>query len=141
MSQTRVSPGVIARHLTMDLLVPGARTAVAVRTVWSYSEHNPYSLRICFLTGDTEVVWVFARDLIRDSVAGRAGQGDVSAWTEPGLAGPSLRLRLTSPASSADLRIARSQVDPFLDLTYARVPAGTEASQLDFDSALNRLLA
>lgn len=141
MASIRLEPGVVARHLSMDLLVPGAREGVPVRTVWRYDVHQPYSVQVSFLTGGEEIVWVFGRDLLRDSASGPIGDGDVRAWTEPGLAGPALRLRLTSLDRAADLRMSRAALDEFLELAYAQVPSGSESDAWDLDEALRRLVA
>lgn len=141
MASIRLEQSIVTRHAVMDLLVPGAREGIPVRTVWQYDSRQPYAVQVSFLTGGEEIIWVFGRDLLRDSAQAPSGDGDVRAWTEAGLAGAALRLRLTSLDRTADLRMPRVVLDDFLELTYARVPHGSETEAWDLDEALRRLVA
>lgn len=110
-----------------DSLDLGARLA--------YHPADPYAVTAAFHAGDGDVVWVFARDLLRDGLADRVGHGDVRV--EP--AGTRVLLTLSSPDGYARLALPTAGLTNFVRRMYDAVPGGSEIRHLDLDAAVAAL--
>ena len=125
----------VSAEIGIRLLAPG--TVVPLIATLSYSDDDPYAVRVTFHAGHEEPVeWVFARDLLRAGTLGRAGAGDVQAWPCDG--GQALRIRLSSPFGEAVFEATAADVTGFLDRAAALVPEGGE--DVDVDAELAALL-
>lgn len=99
----------------------------------SYRGEDPFAVSVVFTVGGTQVVWTFARDLLRDGLYGPAGTGDVSV--APAGAG---RVTLTLRSASGVAMVACDAADVaiFVQRVYAAVPAGAESTHIAIDRFL-----
>ncbi len=126
----------VSAEIGIRLVAPG--TMVPLIATLSYSDDDPYAVRVAFHAGhDEPVEWVFARDLLRAGTLGRAGAGDVQAWPCDG--GRALRIRLSSPFGEAVFEASAADVTGFLDRAAALVPEGGEDGHVDIDAELASL--
>lgn len=129
----------VRADLELRLVLGGDRSAtVPVRL--GYRPADPWAVTAVFRTADGDVTWVFGRDLLEEGLAGPSGEGDVAVWPVSTAVGTLLYLSLASPHGSALLEADPRAVREFLDRTYSLVPVGTEASLLDLDAELARLV-
>ncbi|MGW5638895.1 SsgA family sporulation/cell division regulator [Streptomyces sp. NPDC003832] len=126
---------------TLHLYVQPKRT-VPVRTRFSYSARDPYSVHITFHTPEpaTTVRWVLARDLLADGMTRPSGLGDVRIWPAGTPQPDHCWLELSPPDGRALFTMPLHQVRPWLAQTYQLIPAGSEAAALDLDGELCQLL-
>jgi hypothetical protein len=136
----RDQPMIIREGALFELVTPDA-PPVPVRVELSYSSRDPYAVQASFRTGQSSPVdWVFARDLLADGLVDSAGTGDVRV--QPMSTDPTrIELELTSPSGHALFTTSSQSLSDFLDRTYEAVPPTSEYSWLDFDAALDQLLA
>lgn len=106
-----------------------------------YASADPLAAQIAFpseasLDG-AEVTWIFARQLLEEGLRAPAGSGDVHIW-------PCGRARTVlefhAPQGLALVQFDRAVLQRFLLRSYAVVGAGSEATGLDLDRNLARLL-
>ncbi|MGD9954640.1 MAG: SsgA family sporulation/cell division regulator [Candidatus Nanopelagicales bacterium] len=129
----------VRADLELRLVLGGDRSAtVPVRL--GYRPSDPWAVTAVFRTGDGDVTWVFGRELLEEGLAGPTGEGDVAVWPVSTPRGRLLYLSLASPSGSALLEADPESVRDFLDRTYTLVPVGTEASLLDLDAELAKLV-
>jgi hypothetical protein len=107
-----------------------------------YRVEDPYAVHARFDVGtDTQVRWVFARDLLDEGIVHPVGDGDVhvspriDSW-----AGHTVQIELSSGDGIAVLEASSQDVLAFLEQCYQLVPPGFESAYLDVDAALERLL-
>jgi hypothetical protein len=139
----RDQPMIIREGALFELVTPDA-APVPVRVELSYSSRDPYAVQASFRTGQgSPVDWVFARDLLADGLLAPAGTGDVRV--KPLLSGARdderVEVELASPSGHAVFTTQARPLAEFLDRTFELVPATSEYSWLDFDAALDQLLA
>ena len=132
----------VTAELELRLVVPGG-PSLPVLAGLRYEATDPWAVRVAFHTGgegDGIVVWLFARQLLTDGVAGPVGEGDVRVW--PSVHGRSrvLHLAMASPSGSALFEIERDELVEFLQQTYLAVPTGAEEDVVDLDAELALLL-
>ncbi|MFB9377872.1 SsgA family sporulation/cell division regulator [Kineococcus gynurae] len=111
-----------------------------------YGADDPYAIHAVFRGGDTDVEWVFARDLLREGLEAPAGDGDVQVQPcmNSALAGDGrarILLRLSSPDGNAELEADEADVRRFLRRADALVPPGRETRHLDLDDLVARLVS
>lgn len=115
-----------------------------VVTSFHYSSRDPYAARISFHPDPDNkpgITWCVERDLLWSGTRARSGTGDVQAWPAPGPAGAHYTLlQLGPPGGRALFRIDTAELREWLTLTHSLVPAGSEASHVDWQP-LERLLA
>ncbi|GAA2872393.1 SsgA family sporulation/cell division regulator [Pseudonocardia halophobica] len=136
----RDEPTIIREPATFELITPDS-APVPVRVELSYSSRDPYAVQASFRTGQgSPVDWVFARDLLADGLLGPAGTGDVRVQPVPHEP-TRIEVELASPSGHAVFTTCAATLAAFLDRTFECVPPATEYSWLDFDAALDQLLA
>lgn len=131
-------PTSVRSALQLRLVVPGA-ASLPVRADLDYDASDPYAISVSFHTGpgSGEVVrWTFARQLLSDGVALRAGEGDVKVWPSSSDTGAVVGLSLSSPSGRALFEVPLGDVLEFLGRTYEAVPPGGESSHMDVDADL-----
>lgn len=69
-------PAIVSAEITLNLVV-GAEYGVPVAAHFSYGAHEPLSVTAAFHAADSEVRWVFARDLLDEGTRHPTGEGDV----------------------------------------------------------------
>ena len=102
---------------------------------WEYSTSDPWAI-VLHLDGQR---WMFARELLRAGLAEPAGYGDVQIMPDTGGNPTLLLVRLSSPAGTASLPVARDTVRSLVEVSYALVPDGGEAACIDWDREWARL--
>jgi hypothetical protein len=100
-----------------------------------YRSDDPHAVTMRFHARDQESVWLVGRELLADGILSPAGLGDVRL--RPG-DGDVLFLELFTEDSHAVFQLSATELQRFLDSTYAAVPAGREV--LDFDLLMKDLL-
>lgn len=133
----------VQTQLELRLVVPGG-PSLPVLAELGYTAADPWAVRVGFQTGEDGngvVVWLFARQLLSEGVAGPVGEGDVRMW--PAVSGDEhvVHLAMASPSGSALFEIPRDDVLKFLQQTYLAVPTGAEEQVVDLDAELAVLLA
>ncbi|GGP77768.1 hypothetical protein GCM10010231_56070 [Streptomyces sindenensis] len=104
----------------------------SLHTRLTYRVSDPYAVEACFRADDqSETVWIFARDLLREGLEGRNGLGDVSVWPDAAKgARTRVFVRLSSPEGSALLSAAYADMRAFLEAGSSLVAYGAEHSHL-----------
>jgi Streptomyces sporulation and cell division protein, SsgA len=141
------SPLSITRPLALELIdATGAATSVSADL--TYDASDPYAVAAGFsidsgAEGSDEIIrWVFARDLLLIGVHQPAGEGDVRIWPCLNDLGQAVTvIELSAPEGSAILQARSDEMCDFLRETEVVVPSGTEATYLDVDDAIVKLLA
>ena len=105
-----------------------------------YEPSEPYAVSVAAPCADGRPgTWTFARSLLAEGTAGRAGIGDVRIWrvtSDDSL----VAMALSGPGGTAHLYAPLSAVASFLAATDEAVAPGTEHLVLDIDSELAALL-
>ncbi len=122
----RAAAPTVTTHTTAGLVQDG-RTFPPHPVELSYTARDPYAVRIILIEGDgTAVPWLFARDLLREALAGGlAGMpgGDVLAWCT---AAGRIRVELRVDGDCSGLDFDYDVVGWFLAETDRLVPPGGE---------------
>lgn len=108
----------------------------AIPTKLSYDSADPFAVTLTSTSSNSEVQWVFARDLLRDGLAGQTGEGDVKIHPDAG----AIVLELNSGDGSAKLECARRSIEGFVDDIYSAVPEGSECQSQCLDGWLAELV-
>jgi hypothetical protein len=128
----------VTAELGIRLVVP-QQAVVPLLASFHYTTADPYAIRVSFHVGlDEPVVWIFARELLSDGMAGRTGAGDVRVW--PSATAGVLEIELSSPFGRAHFEAPADEVASFLDRTYRISPVGQEGMHVDVEAALADLL-
>ncbi|HEY3479654.1 MAG TPA: SsgA family sporulation/cell division regulator [Streptomyces sp.] len=106
----------------------------------TYRVSDPFAVELDVPDGPISVLWLLARDLLADGLTIPSGIGDVEVT-------PSTRtdvvvwVTLHDPqsAGSCNLAFKRAELERFLDDSDAMVPAGTEATRINWDRELSLL--
>lgn len=136
----------ITTVLPMRLHLPLPGTFALVTAHLHYTPQQPYAVRAAFHLppGHEPVVWHLGRDLLRDGLFQRAGEGDVRIGPASRNS-PDVRLCLHGDGGVALLTGPRRPLDNFLRRTAEAVPYGREAAVPGFltglDTELARILA
>ena len=107
-----------------------------------YDAADPFAVSMVFDTGTEEPVrWTFARDLLRDGLDRRVGEGDLIIWPAMDHVGePALNLRLCSPDGDALLEARADVIATFVARTERLVRFGEEELLTDIDATLQAIL-
>ncbi len=106
-----------------------------------YGVRDSFAVTLTVSTETRSVPWVFARDLLRESLFGPTGAGDVHLWPTLATDGRAMTaVELTNASAVALILLSTRDVADFLDASFLAVPSGHEAID-DFDAALRNLLA
>lgn len=141
MATTR--PATVEIDTTMQFVAPDF-TTVNVRSNLRYDQEDPYAVHVMFHPGNPDaesVNWSFARDLLAAGLVEPSGIGDVRVWPWTTSRGESIALALSSPDGNALFEVSRGVVSRFLRRSYALVPKGREAGNLNLDTTVAKLLA
>ena len=106
--------------------------AVDLRAVLGYDPADPWAVQVSFGRPPETVRWLVGRDLLRQGMTEPVGEGDVQlspSIDESGHATVVVELR--SPHGRLVSQVATRDLDSFLARTFAVVPEGTEAIDLD----------
>lgn len=129
----------VSAEVEMRILLDSGLSAPMPCTL-TYSLSDPFAVTAAFRHSDGEVVWVFARELLRQGLVDSAGDGDIQV-RPIALGGRDLvQLTLSSPGGRAVLHAPRDEVASFLLASQDLLPEGDEWRHLNFDSGLSELL-
>jgi hypothetical protein len=138
MNQSRPAPAV-SHDLQMQVVVEDDHR-VALSATLDYSARDPFAMSVTFHTGDGNVTWVFARDLLRDGIKDAAGEGDIRFRPAHPSRGPLVCVTLSSPSGVANIEAPREELAAFVHDVYTAVPDGAEWMYLDLDTTIDGLL-
>lgn len=93
-----------------------------------YRAKDPYAVELCFHAKDIDVMYLFARELLRDGLKHTAGRGDVKIT--PGLL--TVGILLSNGFEQTACSFDRGTLASFLAATYVAVPDGTESDHMDW---------
>lgn len=128
------NPRTVTAELDVGVHTPDAQAVIPLRATLSYSETDPFAVKVAFDVGlDEPVTWAFARDLLAQGLKGKTGQGDVTVRPETGGV---LGVLLSSPFGDADFEFPAREVAAFTARTYDLVPenGGHEVADAEVDS-------
>jgi hypothetical protein len=115
---------------------------VPVRVLMCYDAIEPYTVQAIFQdTRGSDVIWIFARELIKVGMGAACGEGDVRVWPSWNGGDKVVCISLKSPDGHAVLRASAHDLVGFLTSTYALCPEGSELEHLDIDGGLSELFA
>jgi len=106
-----------------------------------YDPSDPYAVAVAFHQGTSEVVWVFARDLLMRGLSEPVGEGDVRVF--PALDGDghaTVGLWLNAPTGQAVVKAPAQPVLGFVARTTQAVWPGTEGDHVSADAAIAAIL-
>lgn len=112
-----------------------------LRTVLGYRVEDPFAVVLSIRRPSGRWIhWWLARDLLTGGLAEEAGIGDVRVASVVRDKAQLLEVTVSDRVGSATLRFDRASVERFVLDTFELVPAGTEASLIDFDTELAKLV-
>jgi hypothetical protein len=121
-------------------LVAGHMGEIPVPAQLTYTQADPYAVRLhCLTSPTTTVTWVLDRASLRSGLRGVSGLGDVLISPGPGTG--SVSITLGNGPGAALLRAEAEEIRGFLLLTEHVVPFGSEGLHLDIDALIARLRA
>ena len=122
-------------------IVAAPHAALEVVVTLRYERADPFAVSVVFpaqstLEG-TDIVWVFARELLETGLRAAEGDGDVRLR-------PSGRdrtvIELHAPEATALVEFTTASLRRFLWHSYRLTPRGEEHLELDLDGELSELL-
>ncbi|MBU3870932.1 SsgA family sporulation/cell division regulator [Streptomyces sp. 4503] len=122
-------------------LIASTPESRAIPACLRYERDDPFAVRVSFppsasLDGSA-VEWTFGRELLSAGLRGPAGSGDVQMWP----CGPRRTvLEFHAPEGMAMVQFDTADLRSFLGRSFAIVPEGSEAGELDLDQGLASLL-
>jgi hypothetical protein len=130
----------VTRGLTLHVIGPDD-IGLPVRVLLCYDAVDPYAVEAIFQDSRGEdLIWIFARELIKLGMGAATGEGDVRVWPARGAGHEVVCIGLKSPDGQAVLRAQAHDVFGFLASTYALCPEGSESDHLDIEGGLSDLL-
>jgi hypothetical protein len=130
---------VITSRLVME--TEGPFGPVQIDAELRYDPSDPYAVAVAFHQGTSEVVWVFARDLLIRGLSEPVGEGDVRVFPSLDAEGhATVGLWLNAPTGQAVLKAAAQPVLGFVARTTQTVWPGTESDLVSADEAIAALL-
>lgn len=133
------APHVVIRQVVAELIGPHGE--VSLDAELRYDSMDPYAAVVAFLTGDSEVEWVFGRELLIRGLYEPAGEGDVNVSPSLDADGRAMVVfLLRSPSGNAVVRIPARDVLGFLARSTVAVWPGTEGDHVSPDAAIESIL-
>lgn len=130
----------ITRALTLEL-IDTSGTATPLHSILTYDVSDPYAVAANFTVAGATVRWVFARSLLATGVYEPTGEGDVQVWPCLNVRGQAVTvIQLSSPEGEALMQARSNEVCEFLRRTEGLVALGAEATYVDIDDAIAKLL-
>ncbi|MFF6778686.1 SsgA family sporulation/cell division regulator [Streptomyces sp. NPDC012637] len=116
----------VGRRVHADLEFP-------IEVAFSYDPDDPWAVLVTFGRSDHAVDWTLSRELLHRGTRTPCGEGDVQLWPlrQGGRKGR-LRIRLGGTGVPVLVDVDRSALRAWLTTTFDAVPAGTEATRIDW---------
>lgn len=130
----------MTQDVVMQVVVDHANR-VSLSATLSYALDDPFAVSATFRTGDGDITWTFARDLLRTGMTEPAGEGDIHVRPGHPSRGPIVVLTLSSPSGAAQIEAPRGEIGEFVAETLRICPDGSEWMYLDLDRTIDDLLA
>jgi hypothetical protein len=109
---------------------------------FEYDPADPFAVSILFTDEPAPVRWTFARDLLIEGYYEPTGDGDVHVWPCLNTEGCAVViLELSSPSGEVLVQVGARQLSRFIHQMTAMVPPGSEATIVDLDAEIARLLS
>jgi hypothetical protein len=141
MTMSQDAPATVSRPLEGRLLLSD-RTSISFAARLHYDVKDPYAVTITFLFEDeSEVEWVFGRELLADGLNRQVGEGDVMLRPTGEDCSPEVELVLSTPGSHVRLALPADSLAAFVRASHAVVPPGAETQHLDIDTAISEILS
>lgn len=136
-----IAPVTVSHALVLELIDTNGQ-ATPLDAELRYDSYDPYAIAACFDTGEAQVRWVFARELLASGLYEPTGDGDVHIWPCLDAGGRAVVIiELSSPDGEALMQARSGDVTAFLRRTESLVPTGTETQLMDMDETITQLLA
>lgn len=129
----------MSQEVVMQVVVDHSNR-VSLPATLTYSLEDPFAASVTFRTGDGDVTWTFARDLLERGMTESAGEGDINVRPAHPSRGPVMTLTLSSPSGAAQIEAPRHEIADFVAETYRVCPEGAEWMYLDLDRTIGDLL-
>ncbi len=111
-----------------------------VVTRWSYSANDPFAVSLAVRTRhDRWVEWLVARDLVVDSLAGPAGEGDVRMSPQVVQGYDIVQIEIHSHDGQAVLEVDRDLLRHFVEASIELVALGDESDRMDLDVEIAKI--
>lgn len=141
MDDARIGPtSAVTQFISVDLVDVAGTSAFGTAEL-HYDRTDPYAVTVTILTGVSEVIWTFGRDLLIEGTYRPSGDGDVHVAPSVDPDGRSVVLiELHAGGSVGLVQADAGEVHSFVDAMTAAVRPGTESEHLDVDASLAALL-
>lgn len=130
----------MSQDVVMQVVVDHANR-VSLPATLTYGLEDPFAVSATFRTGDGDVTWTFARELLHEGMTNAVGEGDINVRPGHPSRGPIVVLTLSSPSGAAQIEAPRHEVADFLAESYRVCPTDSEWMHLDLDRTIEDLLA
>jgi hypothetical protein len=111
-----------------------------VVTRWSYTASDPFAVTLAVRTRtDRWVEWLVARDLVVESLAGPAGEGDIRMSPQEVQGYDIVEIEIRSTDGRAVLEVDRDLLQHFVDSTTEVVALGDESGRMDLDVEIAKI--
>ena len=130
----------LSQDVALECLDPSGRTTELAASL-GYDTNDPFAVWITFSSPTGPVCWAMSREVLLLGLTDPAGGGDVEVWPSvDGMGRESVAFEFRSPDGRLIAQADTNDVQRFLTLTLAAVPAGTEGDHLDIDAIVDGLL-
>ncbi|MFD5323296.1 SsgA family sporulation/cell division regulator [Streptomyces sp. NPDC127092] len=104
-----------------------------IEVEFSYDPGDPWAVLVTFGQSDHAVDWTLSRELLHRGTRTPCGEGDVQLWPlRQGGRNGRLRIRLGGTGVPVLVDVDRTAFRAWLSTTFEAVPAGTEATRIDW---------
>lgn len=130
----------VSHDLQMQVVLDD-ESRVTLPAILAYDVHDPFAISATFRTGEGDITWVFARELLAQGLTERAGDGDILIRPAHPSRGALVLFTLSSPSGAARIEGDRGAIQDFVDACYNLLPEGSEWQFLQVDRVIDELLA
>lgn len=113
--------------------------AIPVQTEFRYAIGDPWAVTLSFRTARGWVQWSVSRDVLIEGLQTPAGPGDVHIEPLGTTTAAHTLITLYSPDGRADFVVDTEDLSDLLTASEQHVPRGTEADNVDLDTAVAQL--
>lgn len=130
----------LSQDVAFECLDSTGRT-IEIAASLGYDPTDPFAVWITFPSPTGAVHWAMSREILLEGLTDPAGEGDVEIWPSVDAMGREwVVFEFRSPDGRLIAQADTNDVQRFLTLTLAAVPAGTESDHLDIDAIVDGLL-
>lgn len=134
------SAPIVTASIELEFVDPQGEAA-SIEADLSFDPADPYAITMAFRSGEQEVLWTFARELLLHGRYEPTGDGDVHLWPCLSSEGNAVVIiELRSPHGEVLVQTETRNVDHFLTAMLTSVPDGQESTFVDFDVELAAIL-